>query len=658
MSEDTGAAASSVVTAPPESHSSPSAPIEENKTSDAPSALLEKPAESKPADAAPDASKAASNGEPDQTGLPKAPETETKSTDAGEDTEMKDSEKADDAPESGLDASADVNGTPSSTQKSASKRKSTGGVPEHKSKKLNKKKSQILTHLDAQPGDIFFARLKGHAPWPSIIIDEEMLPQQLLATRPVTARRADGGIRNDFDDGGKRAHERTFPVMFLFTNEFAWIPNTYLAPLDPDTILETAQKSKLPKKLWAAYEEAAEKHDLAYYKQMLADYQARVDAELAEAEIAEAELEAEREAKEAAKAKASKAKSKSKRKSLSVPEDLDIDVEMEDASVEDDIKPVSKSASKKRKKDSESDGEPTKPAKTPKTATKLKLSEPKTPNGTTPSKSKAASAAKVKGTSTKKSASKAKAEVVETPKPEEKPLSAAEQQEKRSKEGKFFGPFAVIRGIQTNASIVMYLRHKLQRGLLTRDTAPKEDEMQAISDYISKLEQYPQLEVSIIRSTKINKVLKNILKLASIPRDDEFSFKKRSQELLTVWNQVLAASGTPAAPSEDKAATNGHKDEKSSPALPVEKTEKPEKPDSPAKEQEKDADKEEAKEDAKPEEKSEEKAEEKAEQHEEKTDKLNVGTGAETKAPDDGVVEEAAEEQKTETTDSAVPSTA
>lgn len=86
---------------------------------------------------------------------------------------------------------------------------------------------------------------------------------------------------------------------------------------------------------------------------------------------------------------------------------------------------------------------------------------------------------------------------------------------------------------------VLFLRHKLQKGLLTRDQQPKEEEMKMMSEYITKLEGYADLEVSIIRVTKINKVLKGILKLESIPKEEEFKFKERSSELLGKWNKIL-----------------------------------------------------------------------------------------------------------------------
>lgn len=134
-----------------------------------------------------------------------------------DDTEM----KGEAAPATDTQA-ADANSTPAASSKKQAngKRKSTGGVPEHKSKKLNKKKSmQKITHLDAQPGDYYFARLKSYPPWPSIVCDEEMLPQTLLTTRPVTTKQQDGTYRADYADGGKKAHERTYPIMFLQTNE-------------------------------------------------------------------------------------------------------------------------------------------------------------------------------------------------------------------------------------------------------------------------------------------------------------------------------------------------------------------------------------------------------------------------------------------------------
>lgn len=85
--------------------------------------------------------------------------------------------------------------------------------------------------------------------------------------------------------------------------------------------------------------------------------------------------------------------------------------------------------------------------------------------------------------------------------------------------------------------------------------------MKSMSDYVGMLENFAELEVSIIRTTKINKVLKAILKLDSIPLEPEFEFKKRSQSLLDKWNKLMASDG-PATANGVNGASDGQTDEK------------------------------------------------------------------------------------------------
>lgn len=128
---------------------------------------------------------------------------------------------AEEKPEAAASAPAD-NAAPVATPKSKTpaRRKSTAGADSAKGKKLNKKASKAqITHLDAKPGDHYFIKLKGFPQWPCIICDEDMLPQALIKTRPVSAARADGSYRDDYADGGKRAVDRSFPIMYLATNE-------------------------------------------------------------------------------------------------------------------------------------------------------------------------------------------------------------------------------------------------------------------------------------------------------------------------------------------------------------------------------------------------------------------------------------------------------
>lgn len=109
--------------------------------------------------------------------------------------------------------------TPATASKLNARRKSSV-VSEHNKKKLNRKQSKAkMSHLDAKPGDYFFIKLKGYPKWPGIIAADDMLPEAILKSRPVTAARIDGTYREDFADGGKNVLDRTFPVMFLETNE-------------------------------------------------------------------------------------------------------------------------------------------------------------------------------------------------------------------------------------------------------------------------------------------------------------------------------------------------------------------------------------------------------------------------------------------------------
>jgi hypothetical protein len=80
--------------------------------------------------------------------------------------------------------------------------------------------------------------------------------------------------------------------------------------------------------------------------------------------------------------------------------------------------------------------------------------------------------------------------------------------------------------------------------------------MAQMGTYFDKLEKHADLEVSIIRSTKINKVLKMIVKLNSIPRDEEFNFRHRAMNILSSWKAVLD-SDVPAGDKDSKPTANG-----------------------------------------------------------------------------------------------------
>jgi hypothetical protein len=171
---------------------------------------------------------------------------------------------------------------------------------------------------------------------------------------------------------------------------------------------------------------------------------------------------------------------------------------------------------------------------------------------------KEASAAKPKKEPKSKKKSSESAEPVA---PEELPLTEEERLQKREKQ-------------------VLYLRHRLQKGFLSRDQAPKDEDMESMSEYLKQLEAHQDLEGDVIKKTKVHKVLRAIIKLEKIPMEDEYSFKKRSNDLLNKWNGALATDSEPVAANgvkhEDREKSESAAKED---AVPADKTTEDEKKD-------------------------------------------------------------------------------
>lgn len=74
-----------------------------------------------------------------------------------------------------------------------------------------------------------------------------------------------------------------------------------------------------------------------------------------------------------------------------------------------------------------------------------------------------------------------------------------------------------------------------------------------MSEFLGDLEDYKELDGAIIRGTKIHKVLKAMLKLDTIPLDEEFEFKDRCRKLLAKWNTILESDPNGGADKEDRA---------------------------------------------------------------------------------------------------------
>jgi hypothetical protein len=134
------------------------------------------------------------------------------------------------------------------------------------------------------------------------------------------------------------------------------------------------------------------------------------------------------------------------------------------------------------------------------------------------------------------------------------PLSPIEEEELRRRREKTSTSLLRLAIILTWP--VLYLRHKLQKGLVSREVPPKPEEMDTMAEHLSVLESHQDLDANIIRDTKAHKLLKVILKLKEIPRDVEFKFKERCNKLLAVWSKTLAAADGEE-PAAAETTTNG-----------------------------------------------------------------------------------------------------
>ena len=112
---------------------------------------------------------------------------------------------------------------------------------------------------------------------------------------------------------------------------------------------------------------------------------------------------------------------------------------------------------------------------------------------------------------------------------------------------------------------------------MSRDTPPKEEEMEGMAEHFNQLEAQKDLEPNIIRTTKIHKVLRAIVKLPTIPREAEFDFKKRSSDLLNSWSSALSTEneGSASASTEKSPKTNGDAKHAEIPTKAEEPAEKP-----------------------------------------------------------------------------------
>ncbi|KAI0074405.1 hypothetical protein K474DRAFT_1601468 [Panus rudis PR-1116 ss-1] len=343
--------------------------------------------------------------------------------------------------------------------------------------------------------DIVLAKVRGYAPWPAMVVNPDSVPPFVTKERP-----------NKKNQTGNWYCVRFFPA-----GDYAW--------------LRPGDLSKL------------QRHEIQAF---LADPPSNKKADLIKGyriALDPAKWEEEMEAVTAAAAEAEE--------NAEVDQLDESDGEHE---AEDDDEEVKKKP-KKRKRESDV------PAKKTKAKPAKKDTEP-------------ASAAKKKangGPKAKKNGVKSKA-MVES----EDEGGAAEEEDagpskktspppaKKAKRDKDVEEETEGTSLDPEAEKVKSWRHKLQKAFLSKGV-PKDEDMPALSELFSVVENYDGMTINYLQYSKIGKVMRHIhvLPTDKVPRDDEFKFRERAKALIDKWHSVLESNKPANGDAKPAAATNG-----------------------------------------------------------------------------------------------------
>ncbi|ODQ51081.1 hypothetical protein SAICODRAFT_9404 [Saitoella complicata NRRL Y-17804] len=351
-----------------------------------------------------------------------------------------------------------------------------------------------------QPGDVVMAKIKGFPWWPAMVVTEAHCIPSVLKDKP-------------------RGSKTVFPTIFFpVTNkEYCWPNKSELKPLPNSEIDSFVDNTgKKPKDILAAYKSARNPPSLEELEEIIKKASVAATApvededegmEDAEEAGEDYEEEEEGEVKKKTKAKATPKKKAPAKKGEATKNKRKSESEVEDSADEDEKK-VAKTPAKKAK---------TSNGSAKKTASSRKASA-------------ASKAAAADGDDNEE-------EVPPTPTTQPSAQSIADKLQKD----------------------VLYLRHKLQKAMLSNGQEPNDSDMDDVKGWLGKLEAIGKNMTSAVFShTKVHKVLRRITKLSAVPRDEDLKIRDVCQNLLDQWKDIIPGDSdkkeesAPANESQDK----------------------------------------------------------------------------------------------------------
>ncbi|WVQ84486.1 hypothetical protein IAT38_006638 [Cryptococcus sp. DSM 104549] len=89
-------------------------------------------------------------------------------------------------------------------------------------------------------------------------------------------------------------------------------------------------------------------------------------------------------------------------------------------------------------------------------------------------------------------------------------------------------------------------RHRLQKAFLG-GSMPSEDEMKQHDELFKTIEAYEGMSIEALTYSKIGKVMKKMVTLPAIPKNDEYKITERASKLMRQWSEFIASSTNDAA---------------------------------------------------------------------------------------------------------------
>lgn len=372
------------------------------------------------------------------------------------------------------------------------------------SKKAGKQTKETASY---ETREIVLGKVRGYPPWPGMVVDPGSVPPPVLKERPSTKK------------------TQFYCVRFFPTGDYAWLVSKDISKLKPHEIQTYINEpNKKSGELLHGYRIALDPTKWEEER----DKESRLAAEAEEnAEVDQLDTDEDEDA--------------------SAADDRDADGD------DDDNNNNSKTKKSNKRKRSSEDAAPTKAKKAPK----------KKDSGAGDSKKKTASGPTAKGGRKKKSNAMVESEEEDADNvaadddagPSKKGSPPPAKRARRSDKEED-GDDALIAS-DPEALKVRDWRHKLQKTFLSHNRSPRAEDMPSIDALFTTVESYDKITIEYLQFSKIGKVMRHIAVLsdAKVPRDAEFKFRERAEQLVKKWQQILNANKTNGAPISQPTST-------------------------------------------------------------------------------------------------------